>query len=83
MAKRAEYEGGQWAIGGVRSQRPKVSPAERRGLLLRYIEHAKKRIDQGVTIYEGILREYRAELITVSLELAAQRRAAESGEKAA
>lgn len=83
MAKRAEYEGGPWAIGGVRSQRPKVSPAERRAQLVRYCEHAQRRIDEGVTVYRGILQEYRRELLALSIALAAERRAAASGEKAA
>jgi hypothetical protein len=84
MARKAAYEGGAWALGGIRSSRPPISPAVRRGLLLRYIEHAQTRIDQGVTIYEGILQEYRRELIAVSLELAEARRgAAVTGEKVA
>jgi hypothetical protein len=74
MARKAAYEGGAWAVGGVRQQRPPISPAVRRGLLLRYIEHAQTRIDQGVTIYEGILQEYRRELIALSVELAKARR---------
>lgn len=75
-SRKTPYQGGAWSVGGVRLQRPKVAPAERRQQLLRYCEHAQQRIDEGVTIYEGILQQYRVELITVSIEMAAERTAA-------
>lgn len=77
MAKRAAYEGGPWAIGGIRSSRPPVSPAVRRVMLLGYIDHAQRRIDEGFGMaYGPLLQEYRRELVAVSIELAAERRQA-------
>lgn len=73
MARRAEYEGGAWSVGGVRSARPPVSPAVRRMVLLRLIEHASTRLDEGCKPYAGILRELRLELVGVSVQLATER----------
>ncbi len=78
--KRAPYTGGPWQVGGIRSNRPPVSPATRRALLLRYIEHAQRRIDEGFgQVYTPLLLEYRRELLAVSHELAQNRRGAAAG----
>lgn len=80
MARKAEYTGGAWAIGGVRSQRPPVSPAVRRQLVIdRYMPHAEKRLAEGLEIYRGVLAEYRRELLALSVELAQERATARRG----
>lgn len=72
--KKAPYQGGAWQVGGIRSQRPPVSPAVRRALVAQqYIPHCQRRIDEGFEVYRGILQEYRRELLALSVQMAQER----------